>query len=174
MLAVTIGHCWGVLGLVGHEVLHGSVVRNKKWQNILGLFCFLPFLISPTFWRFWHNKLHHSHTQQLIADPDAYPTLRIFKHSRFMNWMYPFTPGSGHKRSYLYFFFWFSFNVLVAQFYFRFRNKVFNQLDDKKVKVELLAQGLFHLAILYWVGPANIIWVYAIPFLIQNYIGHPQ
>jgi fatty acid desaturase len=169
LLSLVIGHCWGMNGLGGHEILHGSVVRNRKLQSVLGFFCFLPFLISPTFWRFWHNNLHHANTQMLLQDPDAYPTLRIFKQSRFMKWMFPYSPGSGYKRSYLYFFFWFSFNVHVAQFYFRSRNKMFNKLNHRQVNYELALAGAVLFAFLYWAGAANWLWMAVIPFLVLNY-----
>ena len=106
-LSLTVGVAWGMSGLLAHELLHGSIVRSKGLQNFFGFFALLPYMISPTFWRYWHNNLHHSHTQKIALDPDAYPTHRIFKHSKFAQWMFPVSPGSGHKRSYLYFFFWF-------------------------------------------------------------------
>ena len=169
-LSLIVGYCWAVNGLLGHELMHGSIVRKKSLQNFFGFFCFLPFMISPTFWRYWHNNLHHSHTQRNIMDPDAYPTYRIYKQSRFMQWMFPFTPGSGYKRSYLYFFFWFTFNVQVAQFYFRFRNRTFDKLDHKKVNKEIAVLLSIHLLGLVAVGPMNWFWVCVIPFLVQNYI----
>ena len=46
LLSLVIGHCWGMNGLAGHEILHGSVVRNRNLQDVLGFIGFLPFLIS--------------------------------------------------------------------------------------------------------------------------------
>ncbi|MCB0377860.1 MAG: fatty acid desaturase [Bdellovibrionales bacterium] len=169
-LSLVIGYCWAIGGLIGHELLHGSIVRNKKLQDFLGFFCFLPFLISPTFWRHWHNNLHHSFTQKVIMDPDAYPTYRVFKQSRFVQWMYKYSPGSGTLRSYLYFFFWFTFNAQVFQYYFRFRNRVFDKVNHKRVNVELVLGVFIHLAGLYLVGPQNWFFAVFIPFLVQNYI----
>ncbi len=169
-LGLFAGYCWGVNGLMGHELMHGNIVRNKTVQNFFGFFCFLPFMISSTFWKYWHNYLHHSHTQKNILDPDAYPTKRIYTHSKFMQRMYPFTPGSGKKRSYLYFFFFFSVNVAASQFYFRFRNKIFDKLDHKRVNIELAALVICHAGFLYIAGPSNWLWVYIIPFAIQNYL----
>ncbi len=169
-LSLVIGYCWAVGGLIGHELMHGAIIRSRKWQDILGFFCFMPFFISPTFWRHWHNNLHHSYTQKVIWDPDAYPNYRIYKQSRFVKWMYKYTPGSGYKRSYLYFFYWFSFNTQVAQYYFRFRNRIFDKLNHKRVNIELALILLLHGAALIAVGPANWIWASVIPFFIQNYI----
>ncbi len=169
-LSLVIGYCWSIGGLFGHELLHGSIVRSKKVQNILGFFCFLPYLISPTFWRYWHNNLHHSYTQKIIMDPDAFPTLKIYRQSRFIRWMFPFTPGSKRKRSYLYLFFWFSFNAQVAQHYFRYRNNIFKKLDNKKVNRELILAGLIHLSALIWLGPSQWLWAVLIPFVFMNYL----
>jgi fatty acid desaturase len=94
-----IGLCNGTMGFVAHELLHGSVTKNAKVQEVLGFFSLVPFLLAPTYWKHSHNKLHHGKTQQIIRDPDAFPTLRIYKSSKFIQFMFPFTPGSGRKRS---------------------------------------------------------------------------
>jgi fatty acid desaturase len=169
-LSLVIGWSFGSFGFLAHELLHGSIVRSTFWQTTIAWFMLVPFFVSPTFWRYWHNRLHHSKTQQLIVDPDAFPTLKIFRHSKFLQFMFPFTPGSGHKRSYGYFFFWFSFNTFVAQTYFRFRNKQFEHLDQKRVTVEFLALIASWAGVLWFVGPSNWLWVFVIPFFIQNYM----
>jgi fatty acid desaturase len=170
LLGVFIGFCNGGLGFIDHEISHGSVVKNKTMQHILCFFGSIPYFVSPTFWRYWHNQLHHGKTQQLIRDPDAFPNLKIYKASKFMRFMFPFTPGSGHKRSFAYFFFWFSFHNFVAQTYLRFRNSVFDQLDQKRVTLEFTAQILIAVALLYYAGITNIVWVLLIPLFIQNYM----
>lgn len=171
LLGITAGICIGALGFFSHEVMHGSVVRSRVGQDVLGFFGFMPWLISPTFWKFWHNQLHHGKTQAIIVDPDAFPTLKIFKHSKFMKFMYPYMPGSGYLRSYTYFFFWFSFHVLVAQTYMRFRNSVYERLNHRRVTVEAIAQTAVWAGILYALGPANLVWTWVIPFVTQNYFA---
>lgn len=166
--ALAMGLANGSLGFLTHEILHGSVIRNQRLQGFLSFFGTLPFFISPTFWKFWHNRLHHGKTQQLIQDPDAYPNMRIYKASKFMQFMYPFTPGSGKLRSYSYFFLWFSFHIFVAQIYLRHRNSLFEAMDHKKVSREFGGQILIFLGILIFVGPWA--WPYLILALfIQNY-----
>ena len=169
-LSILIGYCWSIGGLFSHEVLHGSVIRSRNWQDFIGFLGFLPYMISPTFWRFWHNNLHHSHTQKTFLDPDAYPTLRVFKQSRFVQWMFPFTPGSGNKRSIFYFFFWFSFNAQVAQHHLRYRNRAFDKLDHKRVNIELALALLIHVGGFILVGPMNWLWAVFIPFAFMNYL----
>lgn len=168
-LGVAIGISNGVLTFVCHEVGHGSVVKSKKLQDFLIIFGTMPFFISPTFWRFWHNKMHHGRTQQVIWDPDAFPKLRIFKGSRFVQNIFPFTPGSGYLRSYAYFFYWFSFHNFVAQTYLRFRNSVFESMDHRRVSIEFGFQCLLAISLLAWAGPSNWLWVLLVPILAQNY-----
>lgn len=170
LCGIVIGLCNGTLAFICHEIFHGSVVKNQWLQDFLGFFGAIPFFISPTFWKFWHNRLHHGKTQQLIKDPDAFPNLRIYKASTFMKNMFPYTPGSGHKRSYLYFFFWFSFHIFVAQTYLRFRNAIFDTLNQRRVHFEFGLQVLIAVGLMVYAGPANWLWVFLIPLMIQNYL----
>ncbi len=170
VLGITIGLCNGVLGFVTHELLHGAVTKNSKLQSVLGFFGMMPFLISPTYWKYVHNRLHHGKTQQTIRDPDAFPTLRIYKSSKFVQAIFPFTPGSGHKRSYLYFFFWLSFHEFVAQTYLRFRNGVFDAMNHRRVTIELSGQIAVLISMLVIAGPANWVYVMVLPLMAQNYL----
>jgi fatty acid desaturase len=166
---VVLGNCFGAFGFLAHEILHGSVFRNTKLAEVIAFPMLIPMFISPTYWKFWHNRLHHGKTQQLISDPDAYPTTRVFKHSKFMNFMFPFTPGSGHLRSYLYFFVWFSINSFVSQIYMRYRNNLYDQANHKRIAVEFYSILAIWAGFLWWAGPSNILYVWIIPYLAQNY-----
>jgi len=79
--AVLIGHSFAGCAFVGHETLHGAVVRKRWLRYAVGWIGFLPFVISPRFWVAWHNKVHHGHTGQTGIDPDAYPTLAEYRDS---------------------------------------------------------------------------------------------
>ena len=168
-LSILMGILIGGTTFLGHEVLHGAVVKNKKLQNFVGFFAFAPFLISPTYWRFWHNNLHHGNTQLLYKDPDAFPTKMIWKRSKFMKWAFPLSPGSGYLRSYFYFFYWFSFQAVLNQIYMRFGNKMWDKMDHKKVTMEFTAQLVLFVAYINFIGPTNWLWLLVIPFMVQNY-----
>ncbi len=170
LLGLAIGLLCGIQGFLTHELLHGAITRNSKLQTFLGFFGLMPFLISPTYWKYVHNRLHHGKTQQTLRDPDAFPTLRIYKNSKFVQAIFPFTPGSGHKRSYLYFFFWLSFHEFVAQIYLRFRNGVFDGMDHKRVTLELSSQIAILIGLLIVAGPSQWLWVMVIPLATQNYL----
>ncbi len=169
VMALLAGWAFGSFGFFAHELFHGSIVRNRTAQYWLGFTALMPFFIAPTFWRYWHNNLHHGNTQEIVTDPDAFPTLRLYRHSRFMKFMFPFTPGSRHVRSAAYFFFWFSFHVFVAQFYLRFRNKIYERMNGRQATLEQLAQIAIWSGVLYWMGPENLLWTFVIPLAVQNY-----
>lgn len=170
LCGITIGVCTGLLGLLTHEISHGTVVKSPRLQYWLSFFGMQPFLITPTFWKATHNRMHHGKTQKLIEDPDAFPNLRIFRHSKFLQGVFRFTPGSGYKRSYLYFGFWMSFNYLVAQLYFRFRHRIYDSVDHRAVNLELAAQILIAIGFLAITGPSLWLWVFIIPTIVQNYL----
>lgn len=169
LAALVLGQSNAGLTFLAHDTLHGSVVKNHTLQNIIGGIGFAPFLVSPTYWRFWHNNLHHGNTQLIFKDPDAFPTLSVYKRSKFMQRIFELTPGSKNPLSYLYFFYWFSFQAVWNQARNRFGNKMWSAMDHKKVTMEfsllcILAAGYF-----YWIGVANILWLVVIPLAVQNY-----
>lgn len=168
-LSVLMGVLLGGNAFIAHEVLHGAIVKNKTLQNAIGFLGFTPFFISPTYWRFWHNNLHHGNTQLLYKDPDAFPTKMVWKRSKFMKFVYPLTPGSGTFKSYFYFFYWFSFQAILNQTYMRFGNKMWEKMDHKRVTLEFTLVAAAVLAYINFVSPENWIWLVVIPFMGQNY-----
>ena len=164
-----IGQFNAGLAFVTHETLHGSIVKNKYAQDIIGFFAFAPFLMSPTYWRFWHNRLHHGNTQYILKDPDAFPTLSVYRQSKFMQRLYDWTPGANTIRSYFYFFFWFSFQSFLNQIYMRFGNKMWAEMKHTQVSIEFGLQLLMMGSLIYFAGVSNFAYLILIPFAIQNY-----
>src|SRR5438105_1606733 len=78
-LSILIGHSFAGCAFVGHETMHGAVVRGRWLRYAVGWICFLPFTLSPRLWVAWHNKVHHGHTMADGVDPDAYPTLASYR-----------------------------------------------------------------------------------------------
>jgi fatty acid desaturase len=76
-LSLAIGLSFAGLTFLGHEILHGGVVRGRlSWlKPIVGWIAFAPFTLSQQLWVVWHNRIHHANTQLIGADPDMYPTL---------------------------------------------------------------------------------------------------
>ncbi len=78
--------CW--IRVLGHEILHGTVVKRAWLRDLLGGIAFLPLCTGPKLWRKWHNATHHVHTQHEELDPDAWPTIKRLAQSRFLRWIY--------------------------------------------------------------------------------------
>lgn len=80
-LVPVIGLSFAGLAMLGHEVLHGAVIRGARAIQVVGWVCFAPFVLSPRLWTAWHNRVHHQHTMKDGVDPDAFPTLDAYKKS---------------------------------------------------------------------------------------------
>jgi fatty acid desaturase len=168
-----LGIAFGIVSarntFLAHEILHGAIFKNKTLEKITGFLGFTNCLISPTYWCFWHNKLHHGNTQLLYKDPDAFPTRSVWKKSKFMQKVFKLSPGSGYLRSIFYFFYWFSFQAFINQAWMRFGNKMWDRLNHKKVTIEFIAQIVILGVYLYLIGPSHWIYLAVIPFAVQNY-----
>jgi fatty acid desaturase len=67
--AVVMGNSVFVLGLLAHDLLHGSLLRGRGWRRVLGVLAFGMEWMTPTLWQAVHNREHHGHTNGL-DDPD--------------------------------------------------------------------------------------------------------
>jgi fatty acid desaturase len=170
LATVMIGQFNAGMAFVAHETLHGSIVKNTFLQNLIGSIGFAPFLVSATYWRFWHNTLHHGNTQLIYKDPDAFPTLSVYKRSKFMRLVFELAPGSKHVLSYFYMFYWFSFQSVLNQAWMRFKNKMWANMNHRRVTVEFSVVALAATGYLWLVGLENLLWLVLIPMAVQNYV----
>lgn len=92
LVSLAIGFAFAGLGFLGHEILHGSVLRIPWARNLAGQICFWPFGIGPRLWRRWHNVEHHGHTQHADDDPDAMHTLEALHDRVVLQWLYRMAP----------------------------------------------------------------------------------
>jgi len=81
LLSLVIGLSFASLTFVGHEAVHGGVVRGRTARHVIGWICFLPFTLSPRLWDAWHDRVHHSRAN-VDEDPDVYPMLDEYRASR--------------------------------------------------------------------------------------------
>ena len=88
LLSLLIGMSFAGLMFLGHETLHGAVVRGRwSWLRApVGWLCFAPFALSQQLWVVWHNRVHHANTNKLGADPDMYPSLAQYRASPVTRW----------------------------------------------------------------------------------------
>ena len=113
LLGVLLGHSLAIISFLGHEILHGSVVKGRTLVRLLGGLCFSYWGLLPWVWVRWHNQIHHKHTNDPFVDPDCWGkelTYRVSRVARFLEW---FSPGSGRPTSALYLPAFFSVKVLV-------------------------------------------------------------
>jgi fatty acid desaturase len=98
VLSLIVGMSFAGLTFLGHETLHGAIVRGARLRYCVGWLGFLPFVISPRLWLAWHNRVHHGNTQHAGKDPDAYPTLKEYRQSRAVRLATQIAPGLGRLR----------------------------------------------------------------------------
>jgi len=98
VLSLVIGMSFAGLTFLGHETLHGAIVRGPRLRHLVGWLGFSPFVVSPRLWVAWHNHVHHGNTQHEGKDPDAYPTLPAYRQSRAIRWATEIAPGLGRLR----------------------------------------------------------------------------
>ena len=169
LLGVAMGQFNAGMAFIAHETLHGGIVQSPWLQTLIGSIGFGPFLVSQTYWRFWHNTLHHGNTQLIYKDPDAFPTLSVYKRSKFMKVVFELAPGSKNPVSYFYLFYWFSLQSVMNQVYMRFGNKMWEKMDHKRVSFEFSLIVITAAAYLYGIGLENFLYLALIPLAVQNY-----
>ena len=114
LLSLVCGCLYGSLFFVGHEVGHGAVVKSRAAQWALMWPAFSIFVLSPTLWRVWHNKVHHGHTNRAEYDPDNFGFPSSFETCRSVRLVAALTPGSGRLGSLLYLPIWFTVHTQVV------------------------------------------------------------
>ncbi|WLR42684.1 acyl-CoA desaturase [Bacillus carboniphilus] len=161
LLSIVIGVCFSGMIFLTHEILHGTVVRKKRLQNILGMIFFWPLCVSPVFWIKWHNLSHHIHTQNSKKDPDI---KFFFQGNRIWDTV-PFI---------LYGIYKLMAPLLGVSIYAHI--VLINMFKDFPLKKRLviilttIIPWVSWLGLLLWIGPYNWIFVYLIPLFIANYI----
>ena len=169
MLSLVMGCSFAGLTFLGHETLHGAVVRNKALRRTVGWLGFLPFAVSPRLWEAWHNRVHHNRTNQPGHDPDAYPTLAEYLHSPTVRVVTEWAPGSKRLRGVLSLLVGFSIQSTHMLFDAR-RRKWLTPAEHTRALVESLLGVVFWLAIAVLLGPLAFLFAYALPLLVANVI----
>ncbi|TCS95801.1 fatty acid desaturase family protein [Hazenella coriacea] len=170
ILAVLIGNSLGTLGFLGHEILHGSVVKGRRWMLLFGGICLLHWGLPPQVWINWHNRTHHHHTNQWFQDPDCFGPIHLYKKSRWVRFMEKLTPGSGTKRSYLFLFYWFTLHTAYNIFkhpkaFHKQRNRKYGRAYFIGVHLLWLLASIFLSNSFY-----DPLFLFVIPILISNFI----
>ncbi len=171
LCSIIIGHSFSGLGFCGHEILHGSVVRNSVLRQVLGFIAYTPFCLSPTMWVAWHNRVHHGNTQKVGVDPDMFPTLEEYRASKVTRIADAVSYGSSRLAGF--------FTILIG-----FTGQSTQVLFRQARKPDYLSASQHRRAIIEWVamwscwiaygvifGKMAFLFGFAIPLMIGNSIS---
>lgn len=169
-LAVVAGNNYGAGMLLGHECLHGSVVRQRWLQDALATVGLGTLLMSPSLWRVWHNIVHHGKTNNPMLDPDHFGTLRRYnqmKSTRVVNWL---APGSGSPMSYFFMFYWLTFHTQIVLWISSKHLPQFQMLNRRRAVIETFAFLAFWLGVGWLAGPWKSLFAVLLPILFGNFV----
>lgn len=169
-LSLLSGALSASLFFLGHESCHGAILRRRWAQDLLAFPAFLIFLLSPTFWRSWHNKVHHVRTNSPDDDPDNFGTLASYRQSRVVRLFATLTPGSGRRPTLLYFAVWFAVHAQVVLWYQSRRCRGFTTLNRRRAAVETFVMLVFWFALGMAVGAYGAVLVIVLPMMVANAI----
>ncbi|HEX5058869.1 MAG TPA: fatty acid desaturase [Kofleriaceae bacterium] len=168
--SLVIGVCMSAVAFLGHETLHGAVVRGRLAIRVVGWICLLPFTCSPTLWTAWHNRVHHNQCAKPGADPDMYPTLSEYETQPAMRIMADYF-GLGGRRLSSVFSLLLGFTGQSQQMLWEARKHGF--LDGPRY---MRAIGELVLGVGFWTAVALLIgfvpfaFVYLLPLIVANVV----
>lgn len=167
-ISIVIGFSFAGMGFLGHEILHGCVVRKPWLRDLLGAIAFFPLSTGPSLWRKWHNMNHHVHTQDETKDPDAWPTLeQLLEKPAFIRIVY---------RLPLFVRAFINFVALSISFTLHSTNmftmyiKEFQPKNRPKVWFQMVLPWATWISLLFIMGISNWFFAYLLPLFIANFI----
>jgi fatty acid desaturase len=170
LVSIVIGCCMAGVTFVGHEALHGGVVRGRAMIRVIGWLGFLPFTVSPQLWMAWHNRVHHNHCGKPGTDPDMYPTLAEYKTQRAARIMADYF-GLGRKRLAGASSLLFGFTGQSLQMLFKAgKTGTLRPNLHRRAIIETLAGVSVWAAVAFLVGPLGFVFAYVLPLVVANTI----
>jgi fatty acid desaturase len=169
-LSLIIGFSFSGLTFLGHETLHGAIVRGRLGRRLVGFLGFLPFVISPRLWIAWHNQVHHGNTNRAGVDPDAYPTLDEYGQSRSVRIATDYgAPGRRRLRGALSLLIGFSVQSAHMLFVAGKRGYLSRREHVRAALDTLIGVGVWTtLALL--IGPLPFLFAFGLPLVVANAI----
>jgi fatty acid desaturase len=168
-LSLVTANCFAMGGFLAHETLHGSVVRNKTVQKMLGFVGFLPFVVSPELWHVWHNQVHHGRTNQGDRDPDGFGTLERCARLPAARILVKFAPGSGTWYSALFLFYWFTLHGQVVLWVLS-QSRAFYRMNKRTAHAQTALMALFWAGVAVVLGVKGFFLAVALPMALANFI----
>ena len=170
LLSLVIGASFAGLTFLGHETLHGAVVRGRLGRHLVGFLGFLPFVVSPGLWIAWHNRVHHGNTNRAGVDPDAYPTLVEYGQSRSVRIATDYgAPGRKRLRGLLSLLIGFSVQSLHMLCVARKRGYLRPRQHTLAVLETVLGLAWWS-SLAFWLGPVSFLFAFGLPLVVANSI----
>jgi fatty acid desaturase len=170
LASLVIGFSLAGVTFLGHETLHGGVVRGKWLIRIVGWFGFLPFTVSPRLWMAWHNRVHHNHCTKPGVDPDMYPTLEEYHRDRGQRIMADYF-GIGRRRLMGFLSILVGFTGQSSHMLFVARKRgILSAKHHREAIFETLLGVAFWATVAVLVGFVPFIFIYLIPLVVANSI----
>ena len=170
LFALAIGHSFAGAAFVGHETLHGAVVRHVGARSLIGWLCFLPFTLSPRLWVAWHTKTHPAHTMDEANAPDAFPSLATYRKSRVARIADHFSFASNRRWGWLTL--CFGFTGQSTQMLWRWSRTApaLSRRERRLAIFETVAGWAVWAAVLWLLGPALFVFGFVVPLIVGNVI----
>ncbi len=170
LFSLVIGCCLANNVFLGHETLHGGVVRGRLAIRIVGWFGFLTFTVSPVLWTAWHNRVHHNNTGKEGVDPDMYPTMNEYRTQRASRIMADYF-GVGRRRLMGFASLLFGYTGQSTQMLWTASRRGFlTPRQHRRAIFESALGWLFWGTVAYFVGFVPFIFVYLLPLVVANSI----
>jgi fatty acid desaturase len=170
LLSLVIGVSFGGLTFLGHETLHGAVVRERRVRRLVGFLGSLPFVISPRLWIAWHNQVHHGNTNRSGVDPDAYPTLDEYDQNRSVRIAIEYgAPGRGRLRGALGLLIGFTVQSTHMLFVAGKRGYLSPREHNWAIAETLFGIALWS-GLLFVIGPLPFLFSFGLPLVVANAI----
>ncbi len=166
VFSVLAGYSLGLVGFLGHEILHGTVVRNRMMQNLLGGFCMFQFGLHPRVWKCWHNRQHHGNTQDPIYDPDCFGHVMLYRYSPLLRKIEKLLPGSKYIRSYFFLLYWFFLHNIIVIFYYS--NNFMSKADRIKGRIYFIVVISVWLLAAVTADTYGVLTLMIVPLMISN------
>ncbi|NGP44660.1 acyl-CoA desaturase [Bacillaceae bacterium SIJ1] len=165
--AALLGACFAGLGFLGHEILHGAIVKKRWLRNFLGAVAFWPLSTGPKLWRMWHNRGHHVHTQHDDEDPDSWLSYDQVHKRRLTRLLYriPFPIRAVIAFASLAITFSFHSTKMFIKYI-----KSFKREEQKSVWMQFILPWAAWIGLLFALGFEKWLYIYLIPLLIANFI----
>jgi len=168
IIGILMGKCFSVMSFLAHDAMHGSVVHSRFWQDVIGFIGMGIFCFTPQLWRYWHNAVHHAHTNEPDQDPDSYGTLDRFKKVPLVKFQVRTGIGSGHWSSIFFFMYRFTYHGQMVLWLASRKLRGFERMNRRKAVLGTLFLVSFWITLAVLLGPRVSFYGILIPMIVGN------